>query len=129
MLNLYPPQGKRVLLTAAGSDCAILLGQWARSSRAAEVYGIHRSPVHGERLAAMGIIPIDQGNTAMVTAVAARADVVFDATGGSLAETLLSLMPEEGYLSVMGCSAGKRSGSNGPFHAWSGSTFAITWMR
>jgi NADPH:quinone reductase-like Zn-dependent oxidoreductase len=41
MLNLYPPQGKRVLLTAAGSDCAILLGQWARSAGAEEVYGIH----------------------------------------------------------------------------------------
>jgi D-arabinose 1-dehydrogenase-like Zn-dependent alcohol dehydrogenase len=30
MLAHYPPQGKRVLLTAAGSDCAILLAQWAR---------------------------------------------------------------------------------------------------
>lgn len=30
MLTRYPAQGKRVLLTAAGSDCGILLGQWAR---------------------------------------------------------------------------------------------------
>ncbi|MGK3224156.1 zinc-dependent alcohol dehydrogenase family protein [Enterobacter soli] len=107
MLNLYPPRGKRVLLTAAGSDCAILLGQWARSAGAKEVYGIHRSPVHGERLAAMGITPIDQGNTAMVTAVAARADVVYDATGGSLAETLLSLMPEEGVFVCYGLLSGQ----------------------
>lgn len=32
MLTRYPPRGKRVLLTAAGSDCAILLGQWARQA-------------------------------------------------------------------------------------------------
>ena len=32
MLTRYPPRGKRVLLTAAGSDCAILLGQWARTA-------------------------------------------------------------------------------------------------
>ena len=29
MLTRYSPQNKQVLLTAAGSDCALLLGQWA----------------------------------------------------------------------------------------------------
>ncbi|MCP5634948.1 alcohol dehydrogenase, partial [Klebsiella pneumoniae] len=51
MLDRYPPVGKTVLLTAAGSDCAVLLGQWARQAGAEAVYGIHRSPVHAQRLA------------------------------------------------------------------------------
>jgi NADPH:quinone reductase-like Zn-dependent oxidoreductase len=60
MLTHYPSAGKRVLLTAAGSDCAILLGQWARRLGAETVYGIHRSAIHADRLAALGIIPISQ---------------------------------------------------------------------
>jgi NADPH:quinone reductase-like Zn-dependent oxidoreductase len=46
MLNLYPVQGKQILLTAAGSDCGILLGQWALRQGATAVYGIHRSAIH-----------------------------------------------------------------------------------
>jgi hypothetical protein len=65
MLTHYPSAGKRVLLTA-GSDCAILLGQWARRLGAETVYGIHRSAVHADRLAAMGIIPIAQNETATI---------------------------------------------------------------
>jgi hypothetical protein len=44
MLTRYPPEGKRVLLTAAGSDCAILLGQWARQAGAEAVYGFTVPP-------------------------------------------------------------------------------------
>ena len=43
----------------------------------------------------------------MVTAVAARADVVYDATGGSLAETLLGVMPEEGVFVCYGLLSGQ----------------------
>ena len=107
MLNRYPPQGKRVLLTAAGSDCAILLGQWARKAGAEAVYGIHRSPVHAERLAAMGIIPVDQQDTAAVREIAARSEVVYDATGGSLAQTILSVMPEAGIFVCYGLLSGQ----------------------
>lgn len=73
MLDRYPPVGKTVLLTAAGSDCAVLLGQWARQAGAEAVYGIHRSPVHAQRLAEMGIVPIAQHDTTAVNAAAAQA--------------------------------------------------------
>lgn len=102
MLTRYPPEGKRVLLTAAGSDCAILLGQWARQAGAEAVYGIHRSPVHAERLEAMGIIPVAQHDAQRIGTVAARADVVYDATGGPLAEAILSAMPEQGMFVCYG---------------------------
>lgn len=107
MLDNHPPDGKTILLTAAGSDCAVLLGQWARQAGAQAVYGIHRSPVHAGRLAAMGIIPIAQQDTATINAVAARADVVFDATGGSLAEAILAAMPEMGIFVCYGLLSGQ----------------------
>lgn len=89
MLTRYPPRGKRVLLTAAGSDCAILLGQWARQAGAEAVYGIHRSAVHAERLEAMGITPVAQHDANRIGAVAARSDIVYDATAVS-ASTCIS---------------------------------------
>ena len=107
MLDRYPPVGKTVLLTAAGSDCAVLLGQWARQAGAEAVYGIHRSPVHAQRLAEMGIVPIAQHDTAAVNAAAVQAEVVYDATGGSLAETILSVMPETGTFVCYGLLSGQ----------------------
>ncbi|TCB87466.1 alcohol dehydrogenase [Enterobacter quasihormaechei] len=107
MLDRYPPAGKTVLLTAAGSDCAVLLGQWARQAGAEAVYGIHRSPVHAQRLAGLGIVPIAQQDMAAVNAAAARADVVYDATGGSLAETILGVMPESGTFVCYGLLSGQ----------------------
>jgi len=107
MLDRYPPAGKTVLLTAAGSDCAVLLGQWARQAGAEAVYGIHRSPVHAQRLAELGIVPIAQQDMAAVNAAAARADVVYDATGGRLAETILGVMPESGTFVCYGLLSGQ----------------------
>ncbi|MEM0706839.1 zinc-dependent alcohol dehydrogenase family protein [Enterobacter quasihormaechei] len=107
MLDRYPPAGKTVLLTAAGSDCAVLLGQWARQAGAEVVYGIHRSPVHAQRLAELGIVPIAQHDMAAVNVAAACADVVYDATGGSLAETILSVMPESGTFVCYGLLSGQ----------------------
>ncbi|MGX5107714.1 zinc-dependent alcohol dehydrogenase family protein [Enterobacter cloacae] len=107
MLAHYPPQGKRVLLTAAGSDCAILLGQWARQAGAEAVYGIHRSPVHAERLEAMGIVPVAQHDMQRILSVAARTDVVYDATGGTLAEAILDVMPEQGVFVCYGLLSGQ----------------------
>lgn len=92
MLNLWPVQGKRVLLTAAGSDCAILLGQWALRRGATEVVGIHRSAIHADRLRAMGIVPVAQRDFDSVRAVAAASDIVYDATGGELAQAILTAM-------------------------------------
>jgi NADPH:quinone reductase-like Zn-dependent oxidoreductase len=129
MLTRYPPRGKRVLLTAAGSDCAILLGQWARQAGAEAVYGIHRSAVHAERLEAMGITPVAQHDAHRIGTVAARSDIVYDATGGPLAEAILSVMPEPGMFVATGCSPGKPSHSGGLRRAWRGSISETVWMR
>jgi len=107
MLKLYSPAGKRVLLTAAGSDCAGLLGQWALKAGADAVYGIHRSPVHAERLRAMGIIPVSQQDTAAISTIAAQAEIVYDATGGSLADRILDAMPEKGLFVCYGLLSGQ----------------------
>lgn len=107
MLKLYPVTGKQVLLTAAGSDCALLLGQWALGSGARAVYGIHRSPAHAERLAALGIIPVAQEDAGAVCHVAATSEGVFDATGGALAQRLLERMPKKGTFVSYGLLSGQ----------------------
>ncbi|CAM4085071.1 MULTISPECIES: zinc-dependent alcohol dehydrogenase family protein [Lelliottia] len=107
MLKLYPPQGKRVLLTAAGSDCAILLGQWALNAGAEAVYGIHRSQVHADRLAALGITPISQHNAAVIRALAKDTDLVYDATGGDVAEQILDMLPKAGTFVCYGLLSGQ----------------------
>lgn len=107
MLNLWPVQGKRVLLTAAGSDCAILLGQWALRRGATEVYGIHRSAVHADRLRAMGIVAVAQQDSARVRTLAAASDIAFDATGGELAQTILGAMPSSGAFICYGLLSGQ----------------------
>ncbi|MEB6377479.1 zinc-dependent alcohol dehydrogenase family protein [Leclercia adecarboxylata] len=107
MLSLYPPRGKRVLLTAAGSDCAILLGQWAQRQGATEVYGIHRSAVHADRLRAMGIVPVAQQENDRVRAIAAASDIVYDATGGELALTLLGAMEKSAQFICYGLLSGE----------------------
>ena len=63
--------------------------------------------MHAQRLAEKGIVPIAQHDTAAVNAAAARADVVYDATGGSLAETILSVMPEAGTFVCYGLLSGQ----------------------
>ncbi|HEY4437541.1 MAG TPA: zinc-dependent alcohol dehydrogenase family protein [Lelliottia sp.] len=107
MLKLYPPQGKRVLLTAVGSDCAVLLGQWALSAGAEAVYGIHRSTVHAGRLKALGITPISQHDTAAIRAIANDAEIVYDATGGEVAEQILERLPEAGVFVCYGLLSGQ----------------------
>ena len=107
MLKRYPVRGKQVTLTAAGSDCAILLGQWAQRCGAAAVYGIHRSPVHAGRLATMGITPVAQQDSETVRTVAEGSEVVFDATGGTLAQTLLDAMPKRGTFVSYGLLSGQ----------------------
>lgn len=107
MLKLYQPAGKRVLLTAAGSDCALLLGQWALRMGAASVAGIHRSAVHAQRLVACGITPVAQQDAQAIAHYAAHSELVFDATGGDLAETLLQTLPEAALFICYGLLSGK----------------------
>ncbi len=71
------------------------------------MYGIHRSAVHAERLEAMGITPVAQHDAHRIGAVAARSDIVYDATGGPLAETILSVMPEPGMFVCYGLLSGQ----------------------
>lgn len=93
MLEHFSPAGKDILITAAGSECAMLLGQWALRAGARSVTGIHRSPVHALKLEQYGITPVQENESEAIGYYAARAGVVYDATGGRLAEKLLALMP------------------------------------
>lgn len=107
MLSLYPVQGKQVLLTAAGSDCGILLGQWALRQGATAVYGIHRSAIHAERLRGMGITAVAQQDIDSVRAIAATSDLAFDATGGELAQTILGAMDKRAAFICYGLLSGQ----------------------
>ena len=107
MLKHYSPAGKQVLLTAAGSDCALLLGQWALRMGATSVVGIHRSPVHAQRLADCNMTPVAQHNMQAVKAYAARSDLVFDATGGLLAEDILHALPDTAQFICYGLLSGQ----------------------
>lgn len=107
MLNLYPPAGKHVLVTAAGSDCAALLGQWALKRGALSVTGVHRSPVHGQKLAECGIYPLDETRAAEIQAQAQKVDIVYDATGGKLADLLLAAMPRTALFVSYGLLSGQ----------------------
>lgn len=106
MLKHYSPAGKQVLLTAAGSDCALLLGQWALRLGATSVVGIHRSPVHAERLAGCGITPVSQHDVQAAKYYATHSHLVFDATGGTLAEDILQSIPEEALFICYGLLSG-----------------------
>ncbi|WP_165249723.1 zinc-dependent alcohol dehydrogenase family protein [Paludisphaera soli] len=106
MLEAWPPAGRRVLLTAAGSTCARLLGAWALESGAREVLAVHRSPAHAESLAALGLTPIREDDPKLAAA-ASIADLAFDAVGGRLAARLLAEMPRRGDLVSYGLLSGE----------------------
>ncbi|VTP67537.1 putative NAD(P)H quinone oxidoreductase, PIG3 family [Leclercia adecarboxylata] len=107
MLNLYPVQGKRVLLTAAGSDCAILLGQWrsGEGPRRCMASTVQRSMQTGcgrwgsSRLRNRRAIPCAPSLRPAISS--------FDATGGELALTLLSAMRSSGQFICYGLLSGK----------------------
>ncbi len=110
MLTLYPPEGKHVLVTAAGSECAGYLAQWARQSGAKSVTGICRSAVHASRLAAGGVIPLLETDSTAIRQAARKAGVVYDATGGELAETLLLALPDNAQFISYGLLSGQPFG-------------------
>jgi len=145
MLKRFAPAGKKVLITAAGSDCGILLAQWARNAGATHVTGIYRSAVHRIRLEACGATPAQQDNLALLTRYAAEAEVVYDATGGRMAALILSQMPASGVFVSYGLLSGQPFRTTQPlpkvhwFHirnalqamsaaAWQ-SEFAALWPR
>lgn len=120
MLRLYAPEGKRVLLTAAGSDCSLLLGQWALRFGAVSVTGIHRSAAHATRLAACGITSVSQEDTGAIERSASESDLVFDATGGKLATSILQHLPQTSTFVCYGLLSGIpfRQHHSRPFVRW-----------
>lgn len=107
MLKHFSPSGKRVLVTAAGSECAQLLGQWALKSGAREVTGIYRSAMQADKLAKLGIAALAQTETDAIVHCAQRTDVVYDAVGGELANTLLSHLPQSAQFVSYGLLSGQ----------------------
>ncbi|EXU74846.1 zinc-dependent alcohol dehydrogenase family protein [Erwinia mallotivora] len=107
MLRLHPPADRHILLTAAASDCALLLGQWALRLGAKKVTGIHRSPLHAKRLSECGIIPVSQHDSAAVQKAIAASDLVFDAVGGELAEIILQQLVSSATFVCYGLLSGK----------------------
>ena len=95
MLRGWPVAGRHVLLTAAGSSCAGLLGQWALRQGAVSVRGITDSAQHDARLRSIGVQPVRTGDHAALDAAARHCSVVFDAVGGRLAERLLAAAPAD----------------------------------
>ncbi|MBS3667481.1 MULTISPECIES: zinc-dependent alcohol dehydrogenase family protein [Halomonadaceae] len=92
MLKTWPVEGKRVLLSGAGSNCADYLGAWAYQHGAREVVGIYRSESRVARLEQLGIKPISIHNMPKISRMARESDVVFDALGGRVAANILQLM-------------------------------------
>lgn len=107
MISHFVPTGKHILLTAAGSECAMLLGQWAIRAGALSVTGIYRSSIHGSRLAQLGITPVQDIDQAAIRYYAGRAEIVYDATGGMLAEKILEQMPLAGLFISYGLLSGQ----------------------
>lgn len=120
MISHFVPTGKHILLTAAGSECAILLGQWAIRAGALSVTGIYRSSINASRLAKLGITPVQDNDHAAIQSYAARAEVVYDATGGMLAEEILKRMPLTGLFISYGLLSGQpfRTKSSLPVVHW-----------
>ncbi|MCX2623380.1 zinc-dependent alcohol dehydrogenase family protein [Klebsiella pneumoniae] len=103
----WPVAGKHLVLTAASSSCASLLGQWALAMGARSVSGIIRSPQHRARLEQAGIYPILDTDRALMEKVSQHSDLVFDAVGGELANTLLSVLPGSSTLISYGLLSGR----------------------
>ncbi|WOJ98159.1 zinc-dependent alcohol dehydrogenase family protein [Congregibacter brevis] len=95
MLHLWPPKGKVILLTAAGSECAEYLGRWALRQGAARVLGIYRSECRVDRLAECGIEPISILDRHAIHDASVQANIAFDALGGEIGTAALGHMRHE----------------------------------
>ncbi|WP_074011957.1 zinc-dependent alcohol dehydrogenase family protein [Candidatus Sodalis sp. SoCistrobi] len=92
MLRRWPVRDQQIILTAAGSDCARLLGQWALAGGARRVIGLHRAPQHAPRLRRLGIQPLAMHRESEILRLAAQSSLVFDAVGGRLGGALLAAL-------------------------------------
>ncbi len=95
------------MLTAASSSCASLLGQWRWRWRPLGEAGLFARPQHRARLEQAGIYPILDTDRALMEKVSQHSDLVFDAVGGELANTLLSVLPGSSTLISYGLLSGR----------------------
>lgn len=107
MLEMWPVEGKRVLLTGAGSNCAEYLGVWAYQHGAKEVVGIYRSESRVTRLEQLGIKPVSIYKTSQISYAARDSDIVFDALGGSVAANIWQRMAPEAMFIAYGLLTGQ----------------------
>ena len=90
MLASTDVAGKTVILTAGGSNCARLLGQWALVSGAKTVMAVTTSAAHDPSLSDLGIVPL---RPEQVLSMSFGRSVCFDAVGGELAVRLMGSLP------------------------------------
>lgn len=107
MLKQWSPAGKRVLITAGGSACALLLAQWARQMGAIGITAIHRAPQHAARLQQLGIASLLETQREDIAAAAQQSDVVFDAVGGDVGQLIWHALPAEAQFVAYGVLSGK----------------------
>jgi NADPH:quinone reductase-like Zn-dependent oxidoreductase len=128
MLNLYPPAGKHVLITAAGSDCAALLGQWALKRGALSVTGVHRSPVHRQKLAECGIQPLEETRARKSRPWRKRQILCMTPPAANLRTYCSHPCAKRRCLSAMACFPASLIAFFPTIHRPSGSIFATLWM-
>lgn len=104
MLNTIDVTGKTVLLTAGGSNCARLLGQWALRDGADRVLAVTDTSIHDRSLSALGVVPV---RPEQALGAIDRDVVCFDAVGGRLAENLLQAMPPDSEFLAYGLLSGE----------------------
>lgn len=107
MLETWPVEGKRVLLSGAGSNCADYLGAWAYQHGAREVVGIYRSERRVARLEQLGIKPVSIRDASRISDVARESELVFDSLGGPVASNILQLMAPGGMFIAYGLLTGQ----------------------
>lgn len=114
MLKQWSPAGKRVLITAGGSACALLLAQWARQMGASSITVIHRAPQHGARLQQLGIVALAETQRAEIAAAAQQCDRVFDAVGGEIGQLIWQALSVDAEFIAYGVLSGKPVRVNAP---------------
>lgn len=92
LLRKWPVAGKNVIITGAGSNIAALLAQWAQDDGAAQITGIYRSPQRRIWLEALGVLAIAESDGMGIEVAARRADITFDAVGGTVGSKVLNTM-------------------------------------
>lgn len=114
MLKQWSPAGKRVLITAGGSACALLLAQWARQMGASSITAIHRAPQHGARLQQLGIVALAETQRAEIAAAAQQCNLVFDAVGGEIGQLIWQALSVDAEFIAYGVLSGKPVRVNAP---------------